>query len=303
MNPDQENLRGPMQMRPEDLVKGAVRLISLPEVFVKVTRMVDDPRTSGAMIARVIGEDPVLTARLLRVANSPLYGFPTRIDTISRAIAVIGTRGLRDLVLAYAAIDALSRFKDGLIDMAGFWHRSLFCALTARLLGVRLRVIEAEALFVTGLLHDIGQLIIVHKLPEMARETHLRARDSGMRLHILEHAVIGFDHAEVGGELLRQWLLPEPIWEAVRCHHSPGEARRHSLNAALIHIAAIVAETSYGGDLSPQDETALAYHLAAEIDPIAWAVTGLNSDVLIALYQEAADQLVPLSQTMLPQAA
>jgi HD-like signal output (HDOD) protein len=303
MNPDQENLRGPMQMRPEDLVKGAVRLISLPEVFVKVTRMVDDPRTSGAMIARVIGEDPVLTARLLRVANSPLYGFPTRIDTISRAIAVIGTRGLRDLVLAYAAIDTLSRFKDGLIDMEAFWHRSLFCALTARLLGVRLRVIEAEALFVTGLLHDIGQLIIVHKLPEMARETHLRARDSGMHLHILEHAVIGFDHAEVGGELLRQWLLPEHIWEAVQCHHSPGAARHHALNAALIHIAAVVADTSYASGLSPQDETALAYRLAAEVDPIAWAVTGLNSDVLITLYKEAADQLVPLSQTMLPQAA
>lgn len=290
-------------MRPEDLVRGAVRLVSLPEVFIKVTKMVDDPRTSGGMIARVIGEDPSLTARLLRIANSPLYGFSTRIDTISRAIAVIGTRGLRDLVLAYSAIDVLSRFKDGLIDMEMFWRRSLFCALTARLLAVRSRVIEAESLFVAGLLHDIGQLIIVNKLPEMARETHLRAKDSGMQLHILERAVIGFDHAVVGGELLRQWLLPEAIWEAVKCHHAPGEARHSVLNAALVHIAAVVAGTSYAAPLSPQDETALAYHLAAEVDPIAWAVTGLNADVLISLHQEASSLLVPLAETMLPKAA
>lgn len=290
-------------MRPEDLVKGAIRLASLPEVFFKITRMVDDPRVSGGMIARVIGEDPALTARLLRIANSPLYGFPARIDTITRAITVIGTRGLRDLVLAYAAVDVLTRFRDGVIDMAAYWRRSLFCALTARLLGVRSRVIEAESLFVAGLLCDIGQLIIANKLPEMARETHLRARDSGMHLYLLERGVIGFDHAAVGGELLRQWQLPDYIWEAVKCHHAPAEARNGALNAALLHIAAAVADSPYTDHLSPQDETALAHCLSREVDPVAWAVTGLNTDALIALHAEASGQLAPLSDTMLQKAA
>ncbi|MBL0028412.1 MAG: HDOD domain-containing protein [Rhodanobacteraceae bacterium] len=302
MDSDKDNLRGLTRIRPEDLVKGAVRLVSLPDVFVRVTRMVDDPRASGTMIARVIGEDPALTARLLRIANSPLYGFPARIDTISRAIAVIGTRGLRDLVLAYAAIDVLSRFKDGLIDMRAFWRRSLLCALVARLLGVRSRVVEAESLFVAGLLHDIGQLVIANKLPEMAREVHLRAGD-GMACHLLERAVIGFDHAEVGGELLRQWQLPEQLWEPVRCHHAPGEARQHALIAALVHIAAVVAAHPYPTDLTPQDETALAHCLAAEVDPVAWAVANLNADVVISLYRDACAQLAPLADTMLPKAA
>lgn len=302
MSAENENLRGLTQIRPEDLVKGAVRLVSLPDVFVRVTRLVDDPRASSAMIARVIGEDPALTARLLRIANSPLYGFPARIDTITRAIAVIGTRGLRDLVLAYAAIDVLSRFKDGLIDMGAFWRRSLMCALIARLLGVHSHVVEAESVFVSGLLHDIGQLIIVNKLPEMARETQLRAGD-GMPLHLLERAVIGFDHAEVGGELLRQWQLPELIWEPVRCHHAPGEAHNHALNAALVHVAAVAAVAPFTADLAAADETALAHYLAGEVDPIAWGVAGMNVDVLIPLWREAAAQLVPLSETMLPKAA
>lgn len=303
MNSDKANLSGPSPIRPEDLVKGAVRLVSLPEVFLKVTRLVDDPRASGIMIARVIGEDPALTARLLRIANSPLYGFPARIDTISRAIAVIGTRGLRDLVLAYAAIDVLSHFKDGLIDLGDFQRSSLLCALTARLLGVRCRVIEPEALFVSGLLHDIGQLIMANKLPEMAREARLRARDSTMPLHLLERAVIGFDHADVGGELLRQWQLPQQLWESVKCHHAPAEAQHSPLHAAIIHIADAVTYASASPELSCRDATSLAHHLAAEINPIAWALTGLNADTLMPHYREAFSQLEPLSETMLVKAA
>jgi len=303
MSSDKANLHGPAPIRPEDLVKGTVRLVSLPAVFLKVTRLVDDPRASGIMIARVIGEDPALTARLLRIANSPLYGFPARIDTISRAIAVIGTRGLRDLVLAYAAIDVLSHFRGGLIGMSDFQRRSLLCALTARLLGIGCRIIEPESLFASGLLHDIGQLIMANKLPEMAREVHLRARDSGMPLHLLERAVIGFDHAEVGGELLRQWHLPEQIWEPVKCHHAPGEAQRSPLHAAIIHIADVVTEATALPEITCQDETSLAHRLAAEINPIAWTLTGLNADTLMPLYREAVSQLEPLTETMLVKAA
>lgn len=292
-----------MSIRPEDLVKGAVRLAALPEVFLKVSRLVEEPRASGIMIARVIGEDPALTARLLRIANSPLYGFTARIDTISRAIAVIGIRGLRDLVLAYAAIDVLTRFKDGLIDMQSFRHRSLLCALTARLLAVSCRVIEPESLFASGLLHDIGQLIIAHKLPEMARETHLRARDSGMHLHHLERAVIGFDHAEVGGELLRQWQLPDHISEAVRYHHTPGEAQHSPMSAAIVHLASAVTECALAPESAGQDDTMPAHRLAAEVNPVAWAVTGLNTGELIALHREAAGQLEPLAATLLGKAA
>lgn len=303
MMSERENRVAPEPMRPEDLVKGAIRLAALPDVFIRISRMVDDPRSSGNMIARVISEDPALTARLLRIANSPLYGFTARIDTISRAITVIGTRGLRDLVLAYAALDIMGRFRGGLIDIEDYRHRSLLCGLIARLLGVRARLADAESLFVAGLLYDIGQLIIANKLPEMARETLLRAKDSGTPLHLLERGVIGFDHAEVGGELLRQWLLPDALWEAVKCHHAPGEARNAVINAALVHLAAVIADSPYTGPLRDADRAALAHHLAREADPVSWAVSGLNADALIEVHAEAVDQLTQLSATLLPRAA
>ncbi|MCC6208609.1 MAG: HDOD domain-containing protein [Gammaproteobacteria bacterium] len=290
-------------MRPEDLVKGVIRLASLPDMFIRISQMVDDPRSSGNMIARIIGEDPALTARLLRIANSPLYGFTARIDTIARAITVIGTRGLRDLVLAYAALDIMGRFKGGLIDLEDYRRRSLLCALVARLLGVRARVADAESLFVAGLLYDIGQLIIADKLPEMARETLLRAKDSGAHLHLLERGVIGFNHAEVGGELLRQWLLPDALWEAVKCHHAPGEARNAVFNAALVHLAAVIADSPFTEPLRDANKTPLAEYLAREVDPIGWAITGLNADTLIEVHAEAIAQLAQLTDTLFSQAA
>ena len=86
-------------MEPQDLVRGAVKLVTLPEIFIKVNSMVDDPTCSASDIGKYISKDPALTAKLLKIANSPLYGFPSRIDTVSRSITVIGTRGLRDLRL------------------------------------------------------------------------------------------------------------------------------------------------------------------------------------------------------------
>jgi HD-like signal output (HDOD) protein len=245
MMPFERNLPHALQVRPEDLVKGTVRLIVVPEIFVRLNRMVDDPRCSGAALAELIGQDPGLAARLLRIANSPFYGFPSQIVTLSRAVTVIGRRGLRDLVLASSACDLFARLGGAQFDRRSFWQHSLFCGLYARLLGLRCGISEVEGLFVAGLLHDIGQLVILEKLPEIGRQTQLRARDGGAPLHLLEEAVIGCDHAAVGGELLRQWRLPVDIWEAVSCHHAPTTAEHAPLGAAIVHVADFLANACF----------------------------------------------------------
>lgn len=245
MIPYEASLRQALRVRPEDLVRGTVRLIVLPEVAIKVNRMVDDPRCSGVALAGLIGQDPALAARLLKIANSPFYRFPSQIATLSRAVTVIGRRGLRDLVLASSVCDLFARMGGDLLDKKSFWQHSLICGLYARLLGLRCGISEAESLFVSGLLHDIGQLVILEKLPEIGRQTQLCAQDGGSPLHLLEQAVIGCDHAEVGAELLRQWQLPVEIWEPVRYHHAPAIAEHAQLSAAIIHVANILAHESF----------------------------------------------------------
>ncbi len=288
-------------MQPEDLIKGSIRLISLPEIFIKINEMVEDPATSATDVGNYICRDPALTARLLKIANSPLYGFPSRIDTISRAITIIGLRGIRDLVLASSTVEVFSRMSSDFIDMNKYWQHSLYCAVYARTLAGKCNALHVEPFFIAGLLHDIGQLIILHKLPEMARETHLRARDSGLPLSQIEQEVIGFDHVQVGVELLRFWRLPPNILDAVGYHQSPAQAEEGALGAAIVHIADCFASRSYplipleGGKKSPEDEMAL--------HPDALEITGLSKDVDEEIREEVDVQFSAMQSALLTQAA
>ncbi|HHH35529.1 MAG TPA: HDOD domain-containing protein [Gammaproteobacteria bacterium] len=288
-------------MQPQDLVKGSVKLVSLPEIFIKVNEMVEDPSASASDVGRILCQDPALTARLLKIANSPLYGFPSRIDTVSRAITIIGMRGIRDLVLATSTIGMFSRLATEFLDMSNFWRHSIYCGVTARVLAGRCNALHVEPFFIGGLLHDIGHLIIIHKLPEMAREAHLRARDSGQPLPRMEREVIGFDHAQVGAELLRFWRLPDNLLQAVQFHHEPQSAPDFPLNAALTHIANQLANQSYPltcrGDSQPGEVS------DPLIQPQAWEISGLFPDVIDETREEVNVQFQAMLQLLLTQAA
>ncbi len=280
----------------EDLVKGTLRLLSPPDVFIRLGRMVDDPSCSIAALAQTISRDPVLSARLLRLANSPFYGFPSRIDTIGRALSVIGTRALRDLVLAVSAPGIFAKMP--ILDMRAFWEHSLRTAVLARLLASRCGFAEPETLFAAGLFHDVGQLLILAKLPEMGRETRWRARDCGLALHAVEQEVIGFDHAQVGGELLRQWQLPRSLWEAVACHHRP-DAARDPLAAAIVCMADILAHELPDAH-TPEARKTLSAALAATPDlaPVL-ARVGCEPVDLNVLREALLRQGAPLEEILL----
>lgn len=290
------NLQETVQVCAEDLVKGTLRLLSPPDVFIKLSRMVDDPSCSAGALARTIMGDPVLSARLLRLANSPFYGFPSRIDTIGRAVTVIGTRALRDLVLAVSAPGIFAKMP--ILDMRAFWEHSLRSAALARLLASRCRLAEPESLFAAGLLHDVGQLIILAKLPEIGRETRWRALDCGVALHLVEQEVIGFDHAEVGGELLRQWQLPRSLWEAVACHHRPAVARDR-LTAAIICLADTLAHELPDAS-TPEARRKLSESMLATADfaPVLQHF-GRDAADLKLLREELLNHTAPLEEILL----
>ncbi len=287
-------------MQPEDLIKGSIRLISLPEVFIKINEMVEDPASSATDVGNFISQDPALTARLLKIANSPLYGFPSRIDTISRSITIIGMRGIRDLVLASSTIDIFSKLSSDFIDMNNYWQHSMYCAVYARLLALKCNALHVEPFFISGLLHDIGQLIILHKLPEMARESHLRAKDHGLPLSQVEREVIGFDHMQVGVELLRFWHLPTTILDAVGFHQRPSEAQDSPLGAAIVHIANHFATRVY--PLVPNDNTK-DQNNEIDIDPAALEIACLSVDFDEEIREEANIQFSSMQSMFLTKAA
>lgn len=259
-----------MSISPRELVAGAIEIASLPEIFLKINEMIDSPRYSAADIGRVISNDTALSARLLKIANSVFYGFPSQIDTISRAITVIGTRELRELILATSVIRTFKGLPNDLVTMEDFWRHSICCALAARSLAAQRGEQLVERFFVAGLLHDVGSLLIYRKLPELAREALLRAQHNNLPLHQAEQDVMGFDHAMVGAEILRKWKLPEHFQESTEFHHNPARAQRFPIDTAVIHIADVVSDAlQFGNSGDPH---------VPPMDPQAWQLAGLTDD-------------------------
>lgn len=236
-----------MDITPQELVEGTIELVSLPEVVARLNDALQDPRTSTAQIAQLIGEDPGLATRLLKLANSPFYGFPSRIDTLSRATAIIGTEELRDLVVATAVTRAFAGLHNDIINMELFWRHSLYCAVFARVLAEQRQERNIERLFVAGLLHDIGALILFAKLPELAHAALVQVCPGGKPVFEAEEILMGFHHGTVGATLMRVWRLPKNLQEAAEFHHTPQAAREFTSDVAIIHLAEMLTNAHMGG--------------------------------------------------------
>ena len=277
-----------------ELAKGIDGLVTLPDVFIRISKLVDDPNSTSNDIAKVVSQDPSFTVRLLRVANSPFYGFSSRIDTVSRAVTLIGTSQIRNLALSTSVAKAFAGLPNTLVSMENFWRHSLYCALVARILAKRSGKCEPEAVFTAGLLHDIGELVIFNRLPEQAKEALLLVLDSGdeLAIHEAERQVMGFDHAQIGGELARLWHLPQMLEECIAFHHDIQQAQHYQREASLVHIANILSQMAEVDTLDTDD--------VQPIDPQAWEIVGLDAEETIEpTVREAQEEIAEAEKLFL----
>jgi len=275
---------------PEELVVGVDQLVSLPEVCFLVNDLVNDPLSEVREIGQVISQDPDLTARLLRLVNSPYYGFESRIDTISRAVVLVGLRELQQLVWASSAVETFAALPAKKANMAAFWRHSVFTAVTARLLARECRGLHPERLFVAGLLHDFGQLLIMHKLPDAALAI-IALKDKGVADHDAETQVLGYDHAAIARALFEAWGLPESLRSAIAAHHNPASSEKFPIEASLLCVADMVAHALESGDEEG---------LVSRIDPFAWATLGIAESRMKHIMQEAVMQFLETLELLLP---
>ncbi len=246
-------------MSPETIAARIVNLVSLPRAYHRINEMLADDRYGAADIGRVISAEPALTARLLRMVNSAYYGLPSRVDTVPLAISVLGTRALHELLLATSVASAFERIDTRLVDVADFWHHSIYCGIVARLLSKRLRLGQSEQAFTAGLLHDIGKLALYREEPEAAEQALSLFAEAGQerRLYEVEREILGFDHADIGGALLALWELPGVYREAVACHHRPADSDAHRDITALVHVANTLSKKVEPGHKLPTDHNDL----------------------------------------------
>jgi HD-like signal output (HDOD) protein len=221
-----------IQQRLEEVTE----LISLPEVYLKVRNLMDDPSADIYDFAQVISIDPNLSTRVLRLVNSAYFGFPEPVESISRAVNMIGIGQLHNMVLGISAISSLALPND-ILPLNTFWRASLFSGVLARLLAEQLKLAKSDHLFIAGLLHEIGHLVLYSKFPLQALAAQKIAEDQGREIHEAELKVLGYHYGDIGAMLMANWILPDKLQELTRNQPTPNAASEHQLETALMHMA------------------------------------------------------------------
>jgi HD-like signal output (HDOD) protein len=241
------------------LVDEAAEVYSLPLLYERLNLVINHPRSSAADMTRIISEDVGLSSCILKLANSPMFGYHTKIDSISNAVMIIGTRQLRDMALAVSVINVFRGIPEGMINMTSFWKHSITIGIVARILATCRREANVERFFVAGILHDVGQLILCTRAPELVLEMIAASRESGEPHFAVQRSMLGFDHGDLGGKLLKRWRIPALITEPVACHHAPERAGLFPMETSLMHVADVIGhalQVGFSGEpfVPPLDE-------------------------------------------------
>ncbi|MBX3333255.1 MAG: HDOD domain-containing protein [Nitrospira sp.] len=277
-----------------ELVESCTSVFTLSELHAYVRDVVDNPDATAEDLAEVLKLDPAMSVRVLRTANGSSYGFPKQIDTISRAVNVIGVQAVRELVTTTTIGQTFSGMPSQFMDAARFWRKSLFCALVAEKMATSCGVDHSERCFIEGLLRDIGHFVLYQTVPQRAQSALIEAGYLEASLAEVEQSNIGCDFAEVGAELIRSWEMPVRLEQAIRCQLSPKDAGEFELHASLVHLAGVVADIE---ELEPSRRPA-----ALPVSPYAITATGFVLTNLPALLTDVRTQLRDTLSLVCPQA-
>lgn len=200
------------------IIEDHKELTSLPQTLTEVLRILKDENSNASDLANVISRDPALTAKMLRIVNSPYYGAGREITTLSQAVMTLGTRAVSALTLSTSIYDMTDGWETSL-ERTRFWRHSLEVAVAARSIAEIIRYPRIEEAFITGILHDIGLLVLEKSFPDKFKSIWNLA-ESGDHLIELEENSWSTNHARVGQFLLEQWHIPSVITGAIGQHHN-----------------------------------------------------------------------------------
>lgn len=269
--------------QPQDLIGEEDEIIfSLPKIYFELQEALNDGEKTFEDLGHIISCDPALSARLLRIVNSPFYGFPSKIETVSHAISIIGMDQLTDLTLATLVIYQFRGIPNNLFNMEQFWRHSIACGVAARSIAQYRDEKNIERFYLAGILHDIGRLVIFKKEPSLARDAFFRSREKRENIYKSERALMGFDHADVGRELLKAWKLPPRLVEAVGGHHHPEAANEFPVEAAVIHTSDYLVHILKVGSDAEFSEPQLYSK--------SWEIIGLSPDDLEFMKEDIIQQ-------------
>lgn len=267
--------------RLEQVLRRVGDLPALPSIVAEVMQVTDDPSATLTQISECIQQDPALTAKILKVSNSPFYGMRQHVGTLKLALVILGVREVRNIVLGVSVFDML---RDGSIDprfMQDFWQHSVLVAGLSKRINVHFALGLQGEDFIAGLLHDMGKMVLLRYLGSQYKPLCVEAEREPRLLPKIEAETLGFDHADAAAAVASHWNLPQTLLDALWLHHeAPGRVLPHAKDPQLAALVRIANHATHD-DLTQED----AHTLSSCTDEEAWA-TLANTDK----YPESAAQ-------------
>jgi len=268
--------------RLRELAGNVRKLPPLPSVYIRVVELMRNPRTSPDDLAKVVVNDQVIAAKLLQVLNSSFYGFRQRINTLPRAITVIGFRGLRDLILTISAVRVVRPWSAGRsFDDRSFWAHAVGCAACARMVAGASGAVDPEEAFTAALLHDIGKVALYWFLRDEFVAVAWKAQDANEPLYEAENREFEFNHADLGSLLAQRWKLPDELSDPISFHHMPGMAQHKKITAA-VHAADVLSHAMALGGASGDR--------VPPLDNAAWESLNIDSASIEQVMRQSVEE-------------
>ena len=221
-------------MTADDYVKKASEIFILSDSFIRIKELIDDETSTIDDISEVILIDPALAGTVLKLANSPFFNYRGKIDTISKAVLVLGITEVYNLVIAYFTTEAFKQIDANQDYLDEFWMKSVDCALLMKFLGVSLGIVHAERLFILGLLHNLGELVVHQVTVEKQRDCE--SRNINLLPWVKQQDVLGFTFGQCSAELLKQWQLPYSIFAPIR-DQDVEDLSQYNVETQLLYVA------------------------------------------------------------------
>lgn len=232
-------------------------LPSIPAIIYEVSKLLNNSKTSAVDLGKVISRDQGLVAKILTVANSPLYGLPRRVATIEFAIVILGFDHIKNIVIALSMIESFRNTKYDNWDSQSYWNHSLITATAAKRIADELRYPKPGEAFTAGLLHDIG-IILIQKYFNKEFNLICEIVDSQQMLYLkAEEMILGLTHQEIGQFIIAQWNFPESLSDAIAYHHKPSESENNKALSSIVHLADYMTQALGAGQFYWDDNLQL----------------------------------------------
>jgi len=263
--------------RIQRIIKDVGSIPTLPGVISKLSALAASGKSSSHEMAQVVSSDQVLSAKVLRLVNSPFYGFSGRVSTITNALILLGINVVKSLALSSTIFEIMEK------NIVGLWEHSLGAGVAANIIANKLNLQECEEISTAALLHDIGKVIIKIRLEEDYDRLLNLVKQKDISMREAEQELVDTDHAQIGEWLADAWYLPDKLKEPIACHHQVEKSATHLVVTSVVHIANILIKATgfgFGGD-----------DLVPMIHPTAWEKLGINETQLKEIIAELEDKL------------